>query len=156
MWLVATVILMALLVYDLRWLLLPNRLVYPLTLLAASFVAFQAVALQNWTVLLHALLGAIVLSGLFWSLFQISQGRWIGGGDVKIAVGLGLLAGSAQQSLLLLFIASLLGTLYGLPILIRKRPSHKVPFGPFLITATVIVVLWGQAAADWYLRTAGL
>jgi len=32
----------------------------------------------------------------------------------------------------------------------------KIPFGPFLLSATIATMLWGQAAIDWYLRLSGL
>lgn len=154
-WLSSLVLLVALLVYDLRWMLLPNKLVYPLV--GTSLVVAACVPLLHDVALGGTLLGVFVISGLFWVLFQISDGKWIGGGDVKLAVALGLLAGGFIESLLVLFIASLLGSVVGLPLLLQgNKTSHKVPFGPFLISAVVIVFFWSQHIIDWYLGFIGV
>jgi prepilin signal peptidase PulO-like enzyme (type II secretory pathway) len=101
---------------------------------------------------LRAALGALVIAGTFWSLFQLSNGRWIGGGDVKLAVVLGLLAGTPLKALLILFFSSIIGTICSLPILVRGKKALKmqVPYGPFLMAATVVVVLFGSSIIDWY------
>jgi len=107
---------------------------------------------QDWHFALNAAGGAVLLFGLFYVLFQISDGAWIGGGDVKLAAALGLLAGSPVQALLLLFLSSLIGTLFSIPQLMKGKTGlrAKVPYGPFLLAATVIVVLWGHSIIDWY------
>ena len=153
LWLVALVHMIALAVYDLHWFLLPDKLVAPLTAVAAIFGIVRAFdspgPVQG---ILTAAAGGLLLFAVFYGLFQISDGRWIGGGDVKIAAALGVLAGSPLQTLLLLFIASLLGTLVALPGLLAKGKVRgaQIPFGPYLIAATVITVFAGQTIVDWY------
>jgi leader peptidase (prepilin peptidase)/N-methyltransferase len=139
-------------VYDLRWYLLPNRVVYPLIIVAALETVIIAIWGADIGLLLKPLLGALVIAGTFWVLFQVSAGKWIGGGDVKLAVVLGLLAGTPLKALLVLFFASVIGTLFSIPILLRGKKGLKVqvPFGPFLLAATVVVVLFGTAIIDWY------
>lgn len=151
-WLKITILLIALLIYDLKWMLLPNKLVLPLTVLSAIFVIIRAVNLADFMVIINALMGAVVLFGIFWGLFQVSKGKWIGGGDVKMAVSLGLVVGTPAKAFLVLFTASLLGTLVALPLLVSKKAKAKtkLPFGPFLIVATFIVFFWGQTFIDWY------
>ena len=150
-WLVCLVMLIALMVYDLRWMLLPNRLVYPLTVVAAVLAICLAVEVGQRQALAGSLLGSLGLSGLFYGMFQVSGGRWIGGGDVKLAVALGLVAGGILESILLLFIASLLGSVLSIPLLMNKKKlSQKVAFGPFLIGATIIVFLFGSSIIAWY------
>lgn len=152
-WLIICVLLIALLVYDLQTKILPDGLVLCLTVLSVVLVLLQAYISKDWGMLVSSAAGALVLSGIFWGLFQVSDGKWIGGGDVKVAVSLGLLAGSAVSSLLLLFIASLLGSFVGIPMLLAKRAGMKteLPFGPFLIVATIIVFFYGANLIDWYL-----
>jgi leader peptidase (prepilin peptidase)/N-methyltransferase len=151
-WLGFIVAFMALAVYDLRWYLLPNRIVYPLIVVAALETVIVAISGKDIGLLIQPLLGALVLSGTFWLLFQVSAGRWIGGGDVKLAVVLGLLAATPLKALLVLFFSSVIGTICSIPILLRGKKALKaqVPFGPFLLAATVVVVLFGQQIIDWY------
>lgn len=153
-WLVCLVVLIALAVYDIRWMLLPNKMVATITVLASINVLILAVGHLHApaTVILEAVLAATIIAGLFWVLFQVSKGKWIGGGDVKLAVALGLLAGTPIKAFLLIFIASVLGTIVSLPLLASKRlkVQAKIPFGPFLIAATIIVYLFGSAMIEWY------
>jgi prepilin signal peptidase PulO-like enzyme (type II secretory pathway) len=95
----------------------------------------------------------VIIAGLFYGLFVVSEGRWIGGGDVKLGVALGLFAGGAVQALLVVLLASLLGLVATVPQLARGKATtaSKIPFGPFLLLATVITVLFGTRLADWYL-----
>jgi leader peptidase (prepilin peptidase)/N-methyltransferase len=99
-----------------------------------------------------ALGGAAVLSGLFYALFTLSKGKWIGFGDVKLAVALGLLAGGVLEATLLLFAASVLGMLVSLPLLLSGKANRKslVPFGPFLLAGMVVTQLFGSDIIVWY------
>jgi leader peptidase (prepilin peptidase)/N-methyltransferase len=146
-WLLLLTGLVALLVYDIRWMLLPNRIVYPLLGFWVGVTILLAVSFgRGLSGLLAASLGSLVCGGLFWLLFPVSDGRWIGGGDVKLGFLLGLLVGSPLAAFLVIFIASLLGTLFTLPFLVTRKLSiaSKVAFGPFLIIAGIAVFLAGQ------------
>lgn len=151
-WLVFLVAFMALAIYDFRWYLLPDRIVAPLMVLALVQVAVVAIWSQHFAAVWQPALGAVLISGLFWTLLQVSKGAWIGGGDVKLAVVLGLLAGTPLKAFLVIFVASLLGTVVSIPLLARGKAGLKlhIPFGPYLLAATVLVVLYGSAMIDWY------
>lgn len=151
LWLIVLVLLVALFVYDLRWMLLPNKLVYPLLGLVIILSGLSLPGSTDLWPALNICLGSLALGGLFWVLFQVSGGKWIGGGDVRIGFAIGALAGSLLNATLLLFIASLLGSLVSIPIILSgKKATHKVPFGPFLIAATIIVYLFGANINFWY------
>lgn len=156
LWLLALVLMVALAVYDLRWQLLPNRLVLPLTVVAFVAAGLQLVASSASVAsqLLSLVMAVVCLPGLFYLLFQLSKGKWIGGGDVKVAVSLALLVASPTRALLVLFVASLLGTLASLPGLASKKlkQSSRIPFGPYLIVGTIVVVLFGVELVAWYER----
>jgi leader peptidase (prepilin peptidase)/N-methyltransferase len=152
-WLVFVVGFVALIIYDLRWFLLPHSIVLPLIGLAVVYVLLEAFALGGGTaVLLAAFWGAVTIGGLFYVLFKFSQEKWIGGGDITLGVLLGLLVGGPAKAFLLIFVASLLGTLVAVPLLLARRATRSthLPFGPFLILAGVIVMLFGQQIIDWY------
>ncbi len=155
-WLTFLVGFVALTVYDLRWMLLPNRIVYVLIGLAGLQVAFKLLAYPGMvSTLLEAAMGCLAIAGTFYALFQLSKGTWIGGGDVKLGIIIGLVVGGPLAAVLVLFLASTLGTLYALPQMIRKTlsPTSRIPFGPFLLAATMIVYLSGTRIAEWYLDT---
>lgn len=150
--LIGIVFFMALAMYDLRWFILPDRLVWPLVALVATEVVVVALTTQHIAALWQPIVGLAVIFGLFWGLFQVSKGAWIGGGDVKLALALGLLAGSGLHALLIIFFASLLGTFASIPLLLGGRHNLKVhiPFGPYLLAATYLVVLYGADIVNWY------
>jgi leader peptidase (prepilin peptidase)/N-methyltransferase len=152
-WLVLSVGLMALLVYDVKWKLLPDRLMRPLSLVAALQAVLQIIAAQDTVMaIVNTVLAVAVGGGLFYILFQVSQGKWIGGGDVKLGWLLGLVAGTPGRSLLVIFSAALLGTLMSLPLLAshRLKRSSTIPFGPFLIIGLLITQLFGASILHWY------
>jgi len=97
-------------------------------------------------------IGTLVFSILLGGLFGNKDSLWIGGGDITLGILLGLLVGGPANALLLIFIASLIGTLLAIPMLAigkATRSSH-LPFGPMLMAAAVIVKLFGAALIGWY------
>ncbi len=158
-WLLFLVGFLALSVYDLKWYLLPNKLVYPMIALAVIQVFYLAILSDNGLhVVLRSLYGLLVGGGIFYLLFQLSDGKWIGGGDVKLGFMLGLIVGGPFEALLFIFIASCLGTLVAIPMLLsgKFKPSRHIPFGPFLMMAAVIVFLFGTNIISWYSRLIGI
>ena len=156
LWLAFLVGFMALIVYDLRWMILPNKIVYVLTALAVVQVAPKAILNSDELgVVTGAFWGFVTIGGLFYALFQVSKGRWIGGGDVKLAFMIGILVGGPVNSLLVLFISSVLGTAVSLPLMAKKnlKISSRIPFGPFLLVATIIVYLFADRINNWYLNS---
>lgn len=153
-WLIVSVGLMALLVYDLLWMLLPNRILYPTLLVALagriSYLVFYQQDKLHSLVLLG--LSIAVSSGLFWLLFVLSKGRWIGYGDVRLGLITGVVLARPSLSVLMIFLASVLGTIFILPSLAsgRTKMASKIPFGPFLIAGTFIALLIGPPLVDWY------
>lgn len=152
LWLGCLVAFVILALYDLRWYLLPDRVVAPLVAAAALVLLGRLLISHDAQTLVDALLALACTAGLFYLFYIVSGGRWIGFGDVKLAIALGLLVGAPLPALLLLFIASLTGSIAAIPALLRGRPvkGMRLPFGPFLLLATVVVVLFGAQLVNWY------
>lgn len=152
LWLVLLTGFMALAIYDIRWMLLPNKIIFPLYGVAALYVAIDLIQTPTLESLLNILASIAIAGGLFYILFQVSKGKWIGGGDVKLGFLLGAVLVSPSKAMLMLFIASLMGTLYSLFLLFIKKTdkAKKIPFGPFLLGATILVVVMGDRLIDWY------
>jgi prepilin signal peptidase PulO-like enzyme (type II secretory pathway) len=154
-WLLSSIGLLAMLVYDYRWMLLPNRILYPTAAAAVLgrtiYIALEEV--NKWAALADWAIAVGIASGVFWLIFHISKGKWIGYGDVRLGLVTGTLLASPSQSLLMIFLASVLGTLFVLPSLLRgkRKVATRIPFGPFLIAATFIALLFGQSIINWYL-----
>lgn len=150
-WLIFLIGFMIIFVYDIKWMIIPNRVVYPLMLLGLVYVGASAVFNSSFDPVIQAFYGVLIASGIFYGLFQLSDGNWIGGGDVKLGFAIGLIIGGPVQAVLMLFIASLLGCFVSMPLLVSGQArKKKVPFGPFLIIATIIVLLFGTSISSWY------
>jgi leader peptidase (prepilin peptidase)/N-methyltransferase len=153
LWLAVLTGLIALLVYDLRWYLLPNRIMYPLFYLA-GLMALLEVARANHPVaaLINVAIAVAIGGGIFYILFQVSNGKWIGGGDVKLGWLLGLIVVTPGKAMLFIFLAASIGTIVSLPLLATKRLDRTsvIPFGPLLIIGGFIAVLFGSDILHWY------
>jgi leader peptidase (prepilin peptidase)/N-methyltransferase len=92
----------------------------------------------------HALIGMVAAVGFFALLLVLSPAG-IGLGDVKLAGPLGAYLGwlGAAAFVTGLMAAWLLAALTALALLLTRRATRKtqIPFGPFLIAATLGVVL---------------
>lgn len=145
LWIAILIGYIALALYDFKYMELPNGLVIFTSIVSVIWVAVYSMGGNS---VIPNILGGIALAGFFYLLWIVSSGKWIGGGDVKLSFALGLLAGGIPNVLLLLLFASLLGTLYGLPLLLNtkgKKKQHIIPFGPFLIISTIIVFFFGNS-----------
>jgi len=154
-WLAILVCLIALAIYDIRWKLLPNKLVFPVVFLAAAIILIKLLFYHAGASLIYgSFFGVLLSAGVFYALFILSQGKWIGGGDVKLAVGLGLLIGGPSEAILMLFGASALGMIISLPLIFSSHMKFnaKIPFGPLLIASTIVCYFYGTDIVNWYSR----
>jgi prepilin signal peptidase PulO-like enzyme (type II secretory pathway) len=155
-WLIYLVLLGILFVYDLRWMLLPDKVVAPLIVLGLIDAGLRISLHPQATIIdyiTHVALGIVAMAGVYWLLYTVSKGRWVGYGDVKLSIFVGAVLGW-QGTLLVLMLANVIGLLVTLPGLISKKltPKSHVPFGPFIIIAFVIAGLFGDALIRWYLQ----
>ncbi len=146
LWLIMAVMMMALLVYDYRWRLLPNKIMFPLMAVGLLFSLMNNIVVHDTSLLQYILsmaLGLLPVAGVYGLIYICSSGRLIGFGDVKFGVVVGLLFGW-QGALLVLVVANILGSLVSLPMLLfgKMKMNSQMAFGPFLIAATVIVFLF--------------
>ncbi len=156
LWLGIVVMMVILLAYDAKWYLLPDRIVFPTIALSVVFVVLESFQTTDLVGYGYNVLGSLfILSGLYLALWLISRGRWIGFGDVKLGIILGLLLGDWQLALLGLFLANLIGCLIVLPGLATKKLSRQtqIPFGPLLIAGFYSSFFFGADIISWYLST---
>lgn len=84
-------------------------------------------------------------TGFLFLFLQILFRGGLGGGDVKFAALLGLWLGW-PKTVFAIFLGSFLGSIIGISLIILKKRKRKdpVPYGPFLVTGTFIVLLLGD------------
>lgn len=160
LWLVALVMLVILFAYDLKWFLLPDRVMMPL-IAVAGLIALTHIAMagtDTGMALISLLGGVTILSGLYLGLWLVSKGMWIGFGDVKLGLALALILGDWMPAFLALFAANFIGLVIVLPGLLLGKISRtaRIPFGPLLIVGGVVVMLFGGEIVGWYTSSLGL
>ncbi|MCK5416160.1 prepilin peptidase [Candidatus Parcubacteria bacterium] len=138
-------ILIIIFVYDLRWYLILDKITLP-----AIFIIFisNLILGVSWS---GMLLAATVGGGFFLIQFIISNGRWIGGGDIRLGFLLGIILGW-PNIIIALIIAYILGSIIGISLIIKQKKEwgSKVPMGIFLTTSAIITLFWGERISNWY------
>ena len=157
LWLVLVVLLVILAVYDLRWMLLPDKVMLPAAIVTAAIAVTRAAEAQSWVALRGPVLASLAAGGLFLAIALISRGRGMGGGDIKFAFVMGLLLG-LRGTLVAMMIAFDVAALIAVILIAARRRGRRdqIPFGPFLVAGTIIAYWYGGAVVEWYLRVNGL
>lgn len=153
-WLITAVGLTALATYDLRWMILPNKILYPtlVVALATQLIYWLAYSPAKTAFIVNWLAAVAVASGIYLAMFIISQGRWIGFGDVRLGLVTGTVLHRPSLALLMIFFASVIGLLAVVPQLLtgKKQLTSRLPYGPCLILATLVCVLFGEQLINFY------
>lgn len=111
-------------------------------------------ALPELTVV-ESILGILIGGGsLFlvaWVYHLLTRKEGMGGGDIKLLAMMGAVIGW-QGVLFTIFVASAVGTLSGMLLMLKKRKTMKlaIPFGPFLAIGGTAYILFGPQLIAWY------
>jgi leader peptidase (prepilin peptidase) / N-methyltransferase len=97
--------------------------------------------------------GALIGGGFFLLQLVVSRGKWIGGGDIRMGLFLGIVLGW-QRTIFALLISYVGGAIVGVYLLARKKvKKHStIPFGTFLAFGGAVALFWGYAMIEWYMR----
>jgi len=145
---------MVITVYDSRTKLIPNRFSYTL-----AGLAFMSMFIEQGNIVMPSLSHILAGPALFlpfYTLWKVSDGRWIGLGDGKLALGIGWFLGLAEGGTAILFAfwigAGVSVLVIFLQKLMRQRTGggskesaltlkSEIPFGPYLVLGTLIVYI---------------
>jgi len=150
--LLTTCFLIIIFIYDLKHFIIPDEVIYPAIVIAFLYNLFHSFyILHTIYYILYSIFSALGASLFFLLIYLISQGKWLGFGDVKLAFFMGLFLGS-PNILVALFLAFFIGALVGLGLIIagKKTLKSEVPFGPFLVTGTFLAMFWAKEIINWY------
>jgi leader peptidase (prepilin peptidase)/N-methyltransferase len=147
-------IFMVILVMDLEYGLILNKMVYPAMVIALLLSIFFTIFLPQVGLVPHirwAAVGGGIGFVVFLLIAIVSRGG-MGFGDVKLAALVGLATGFPLV-VVALIMGMILGGLAAVILLgfkIKKR-REAMPFGPFLAVAAIVTLLWGNQILNWYL-----
>lgn len=159
-------VLLAIFVYDLRHMLIPDMFSY--LFIASSFVLTvvrtQLPASMVWALsgdgeIVRHIVAAVLVAAPLLVIWLATRGRGLGLGDVILAIGMGMLLGMSQgfAALMLAFwIGAAFAICYVLYVHVQGKRGGSVeslrkkaiPFGPFLIIATVLVFVCSISFMD--------
>ena len=136
-------ILISIFIIDYKHQIIPNRL--NLTLFELGLVFTLLFGFNNVMIAADMLLGLLAGGGIFLLITLvgglIAGKEAMGFGDVKLMCGLGLLFGFTKIIIITL-LSFLIGAIISIILLIskKKKKNEYIPFGPFIILSTLIVI----------------
>lgn len=136
-----TLCLIAVCFADIKYEIIPFSLI-----ITASLASLVLILVTSPEAVVTHLLAAGGASAFFLIIFLVTKGRGMGFGDVVYVVFMGLLLGY-PFILFGLYLTFILGALISLVLIaMKKRKLHggTIPFGPFLVLGTFIMMLWGD------------
>ena len=129
---------------DLRFGIIPFKIV--VLALAVILIRFIFLGFTDFHLVLNYLISSISVFVVFLLLFLSTRGRAIGFGDVFFSLLMGLILGF-PKILLAVYIAFLTGAFISLILVLVRKKKFKggtIPFGPFLVFATIVCLFWGD------------
>jgi leader peptidase (prepilin peptidase)/N-methyltransferase len=145
LWLVLVTVGVPLTVIDITLHRLPDRLTTTLALLSATIIVGDALIHHHYSRLIPTLIGALALPAFYLALMIISRGG-MGMGDVKLAIGIGMVSGffGVRTVLVSSFAAYILGSAIGIGLMIAGKAGRKtaIPFGPFMLVGQAIALVF--------------
>ncbi|OZU89726.1 prepilin peptidase [Virgibacillus indicus] len=137
--------LMIILVSDIKYMLIPNKV---LLFFLPLFIITRIIQPLNpwWSSILGAITGFVLLA----IIILVSRGG-MGAGDMKLFGVLGIVLG-IDKVLLAFFLSCMIGAIIGMLLLLFKIIDRKqpVPFGPYIVLATIITYFYGDTLINWY------
>jgi len=133
-------------IYDLRWSEILDKVSLPACL--AVFIMNLALGFNLWNLLISGIIGG----SFFLIQFVISGGKWIGGGDIRLGLLMGLALGWPVV-ILAIIISYFIGSIVGVGLILagKKKWGSEVPLGVFLAIGSIISLFWHAQILNWYL-----
>lgn len=124
---------------DLKYRIIPFYIVLIAAVATFIYILFQPTFLSH-------ILSALGVFAFFLFLFLITKGKGLGFGDVVFAFLMGLILGF-PKIIVGLYLAFLTGAVISVILVLtgkKKLRGGSIPFGPFLVSGTIISIFWGE------------
>lgn len=138
--------LLALSCIDIERMILPKKIVYPLSVIVGALLLLAAARTGGWHDYWIGLICAAAWFIIFFGM-NLASPRLLGFGDVRLSLVLGLSLGwlGIDYVLLGFFAANLIGAVVGIALIAAKRmgPQGRLPYGVFLAAGCAVAVFAG-------------
>lgn len=139
-------LLLVIAVYDIRHKIIPDSLALFLGVFAfIGLFLFDSYGFYPHIPSMYDFLAGVVMSLPFALLWLVSKGTWMGLGDAKLAVGLGLILGMSKviTGIVLAFWS---GAIIGIVLMFFSKNKYgiksEIPFAPFLMLGTFLTFMF--------------
>ena len=141
---------------DLIEMIIPDILVIIILILSLLHKILNCFIYNISPEFLNSFLGLLLAGGIFLAIVLLSRGG-MGGGDVTLIGALGFVLG-IRLVLLNILLSFILGAIISLVLLATKIKTRKdpIPFGPFIVLAFFISLVWGEGIVEMYLGLMGI
>lgn len=148
---VTTWCLVALTGIDIDKMLLPDEITLPLLWLVLTATLF-GIGQTSADAILGAAIGYLSLWSVYWGFKLLTGKEGMGYGDFKLMAIFGALLGWQQLPLVIL-LSAIVGAVVGSLLLMasKKGQDTPIPYGPYIIGAGFIALLWGEQIKNSYL-----
>ena len=152
--------------YDFLFMEIPDEVMIPLDIILflllfttsvgvplpffGHFMLFDTKALN--IPIVNAMIGSAGIFLFFYLQIVASKGKWMGGGDLRIAIFMGLVAG-AKIAFLGLMLAYFSGSIIVLLVIAKTRSRNtELPFGPYLALGLYLSLFFHTEILDAYIK----
>ena len=137
-------------IYDMKWSLLPTKIIWIFNCLAFIYWISGFVGVRggfNFISAINFVISMSMFPLIYFVLAKVSKEQWVGGGDWILAVGLVLILPNLPVfAIFLLFLSNVIGLLFVVfQSILRFRKVKRgtqIPFGPAMILAALILLIF--------------
>lgn len=132
---------------DLEYNIIPLKL---MIFGAISGIILNIIGYEFNGYLLDYLYGFLLGGGVIAAIVILTKG--MGGGDIQLMALIGMYLGF-RYTVLTLILSFIIGACAGIILIVLKKKSRRdyIPFGPWISTAALLSLLWGEYIIRWYI-----
>lgn len=133
---------------DYKWMQLPDLITIP-----AIFTTLLFQYLIHPSAFFSYVISGLVFGGFFFIQYFFSKGKWVGDGDIRFGILLGVSLGMFLGIYALMF-SYVIGALHMsfLLLLKKKKSADVVAFGTYLAISTGLFFFFKTSLIQWYLE----
>lgn len=133
--------------YDLKYMQIPSIFLFPfiaVTLIGSLFFGEPEIS--------NMIIAFIISLVFFGGQILISKGKWLGGGDLYLAISMAFIFGW-KLFLISIVLTYIIGSIISIILMIAAKTDikSKIAFAPFMILASLITIFYGENILKWYL-----
>lgn len=126
--------------FDIKNFIIPDWLSFPLIIMGIGFNIINKNSIQ--LILLNMLICPLLLLIIYYINLLIFKREGLGGGDIKLAAGIGLIL-SWKYGLVTLFLSAFIALLVSFILIIMRKKdlNSKIAFGFYMSLCTILMII---------------